>query len=120
MNWVRCVQDDGREVQLPPQERVAAVRPFWETLTQEQRVALLSIDLEELRGRAKDVAARQRRQAGARGWPPLSSSCAHDCPPFSSCARDPTPSSHSSCARDCLPLASSCARGCPSGFLLCA
>ena len=58
------VQDDGREMQLPPQERVAAVRPFWETLTQEQRVQLLSIDLDDLQARAKDVAARQRKQDG--------------------------------------------------------
>ena len=36
-------QDDGREVQLPPpQERVVAVRPFWETLTQVGGPPLLS------------------------------------------------------------------------------
>ena len=63
------VQEDGRELQLPPQERVAAVRPFWETLTQEQRVQLLSIDLQDLHARAKDVAARQRKQAGEEKTP---------------------------------------------------
>ncbi len=59
------LQEDGREVQLPPQERVAAVRPFWETLTQEERVELLSITVEDLRARSKDVVARMRRLAGA-------------------------------------------------------
>ena len=60
------LQDDGREVQLPPQERVAAVRPFWETLTQEDRVELLSITVEDLRARSKEVVARLRRQAGTQ------------------------------------------------------
>lgn len=60
------LQDDGREVLLPPQERVAAVRPFWETLTQEDRVELLSITIEDLRARSKEVLARLRRQAGAQ------------------------------------------------------
>jgi len=64
LNALSLVQEDGREVQLPPQERVAAVRPFWETLTQEQRVELLSISVDELRTRAKDVVARLRKQAG--------------------------------------------------------
>ena len=58
------LQEDGREVQLPPQERVAAVRPFWETLTQEDRVELLSITVEDLQARSKEVVARLRRQAG--------------------------------------------------------
>lgn len=64
LNALSLVQEDGREVHLPPQERVAAVRPFWETLTQEQRVELLSISVDELRTRAKDVVVRLRKQAG--------------------------------------------------------
>lgn len=32
---------------------------------QDERVALLSITLEDLRGRGKDIAARLRKQAGA-------------------------------------------------------
>ncbi|BDA41097.1 probable inactive ubiquitin carboxyl-terminal hydrolase 54 at C-terminar half [Coccomyxa sp. Obi] len=58
-------QEDGREILLPPQERVAAVRPFWETLTHEERVELLSITVDDLRARSKDVVARLRRQAAA-------------------------------------------------------
>lgn len=39
-----CAQDDGRDVQLPPpQERVVAVRPFWETLTQVGRQQLREV-----------------------------------------------------------------------------
>ena len=59
------VQEEPREAQLPPQERVQAVRPFWETLTQEQRVQLLSLSIEELRAKAADVTARLKRQSGA-------------------------------------------------------
>ena len=59
------VQEENREAQLPPQERVQAVRPFWETLTQEQRVQLLSLSIEELRAKAADVTARLKRQSGA-------------------------------------------------------
>ena len=59
------MQEDSREAQLPPQERVQAVRPFWETLTQEQRVQLLSLSIQELRAKAADVTARLKRQCGA-------------------------------------------------------
>lgn len=58
------MQEDPREAQLPPQERVQAVRPFWETLSQEQRVQLLSLSLEELRGKAADATVRLKRQSG--------------------------------------------------------
>lgn len=62
------MQEDGREILLPPQERVAAVRPFWETLTHEERVELLSITVDDLRTRSKDVVARLRRQAGEQHY----------------------------------------------------
>ena len=52
-----ALQEEVREAQLPPQERVQAVRPFWETLSQEQRVQLLSLGLEELRAKAAEVTA---------------------------------------------------------------
>ena len=58
------MQEESREAQLPPQERVQAVRPFWETLTQEQRVQLLSLSIEELRAKAADVTARLKRLSG--------------------------------------------------------
>lgn len=52
------------DVQGPPQERIAAAKPFWEGLTQEQRVEILTISIDDLRSRAKDVAERLRKQAG--------------------------------------------------------
>lgn len=61
---MQCTQEEPREAQLPPQERVQAVRPFWETLTQEQRVQLLSLSIDELRAKAAEVTARLRRQTG--------------------------------------------------------
>lgn len=61
---VKSMQEEPREAQLPPQERVQAVRPFWETLTQEQRVQLLSLSIDELRAKAADVTARLKRQSG--------------------------------------------------------
>lgn len=59
-------QDDSRqEVALPPQDRVLAVRPFWETVPQEERVTLLSLSLEELRVRAEELTQRQIKEHGA-------------------------------------------------------
>ena len=60
-------QDDSRQdVALPPQDRVLAVRPFWETVPQEERVTLLSLGLEELRERAEEITQRQLKEHGAR------------------------------------------------------
>ena len=61
-----AAQDEyGREIATPPQDRVAAVRPFWESMaSQELRVELLSATLPELQERAKEIAVRQRKQAG--------------------------------------------------------
>jgi len=39
-------------VQALPQERVAAVRPFWETETPDERTELLTLDVAALRERA--------------------------------------------------------------------
>ena len=61
-----AVQDDARqEVVLPPQDRVLAVRPFWETVAQEERVKLLSLSLEELRARAEELTQRALKEQGA-------------------------------------------------------
>ncbi|EFJ48600.1 hypothetical protein VOLCADRAFT_104654 [Volvox carteri f. nagariensis] len=51
--------------QQPPQERVALVRPLWETLDQEERVKLLSIGLDSVRARANQLAEAARQQAVA-------------------------------------------------------
>ena len=51
--------------QVPPQERVDAVRPFWESLSQEDRVAMLTIDVEGLREKARDLTEQARQQQGA-------------------------------------------------------
>lgn len=48
-----------------PQDRVLAVRPFWETVSQEERVKLLSVSLEELKARAQELMARALKEQGA-------------------------------------------------------
>lgn len=59
------LQDEWqRELQGPPQERISAVRPFWEALSQQERVDLLTLSLDELRPRAKEIADSRRKQAG--------------------------------------------------------
>jgi len=50
-----------------PQDRVLAVRPFWETVPQEERVQLLSVSLEELAARAQELRARALKEQGAPG-----------------------------------------------------
>ena len=65
------VQNDAvREVQLTPQERVDAVRSMWEALPQEERVKLLSVEVEALRSRAKQLTEAMRQQQGVlmHGW----------------------------------------------------
>ena len=52
---------------VAPQERVAAVRPFWETQGQEERQTLLTVSAEALTERANELAIRQRKQAGESG-----------------------------------------------------
>ena len=52
-----------------PQERVLNVKPRWETIPDEERVALLSVDLNDLRLRALDLADKAKKQAGQySGW----------------------------------------------------
>ena len=52
------------QLQLMPQERVQNVKPCWETVPDEERVELLSVDLSELRIRADDLAEKAKKQAG--------------------------------------------------------
>ena len=52
------------QLQLLPQERVQNVKPCWETIPDEQRVELLSVDLNELKLRADDLAEKAKKQAG--------------------------------------------------------
>jgi hypothetical protein len=50
---------------MAPQERIAQVQPYWETLSADARAALLSIDLSDLKAHAERQAARLRRQIEA-------------------------------------------------------
>ena len=52
------------QLQLLPQERVQNVKPCWETIPDEQRMELLSVDLTELKLRADDLAEKAKKQAG--------------------------------------------------------
>jgi hypothetical protein len=70
----RCQQGESlleEMAGLPPQERIASVRPFWESLSQGDREALLTVPLDELRAYAERVVRRLRLQAGARPHPAL-------------------------------------------------
>jgi hypothetical protein len=51
-------------LQLSPQERIQAVKPFWEALPQEERIQVLTLSLDNLKSRAKEIVDRQRKQAG--------------------------------------------------------
>lgn len=59
-------QELPREPQLTPQERADAARPLWEKLSQQERVALLTIGVDELRQRAKQTNAAVLQQQGRR------------------------------------------------------
>lgn len=52
------------QLQLLPQERVLNVKPSWAQTSNETRVDLLSISLEELRLKAIDLADKAQKQAG--------------------------------------------------------
>lgn len=69
LNVLLCLSQEHNKdlTQQSPQERVALVRPFWETLGQEEREKLLSIDIESVRARAKQLAEAARQQAGKMG-----------------------------------------------------
>ena len=58
------MQDDNNGQVL--QDRVAKVKPFWESASQETRLDLLSIPLCELKQRAAEVGARQRQERGGQ------------------------------------------------------
>ncbi len=55
---------DEQVNQVPPQERVAQVKPYWETLSHEDRVDLLTLDVDFLRQRAVEVTAKTQKQIG--------------------------------------------------------
>ena len=57
-------QGDVLKEQLPPQERVDAVRPLWESLSQKDRVAMLTIDVETLREKARELTDLAKQQGG--------------------------------------------------------
>ncbi len=58
-------QETAKEpTQQSPQDRVSLVRPLWETLAQDVRSELLTIDLDTVRARAKMLAEAARVQAG--------------------------------------------------------
>lgn len=66
--WVApplCVQAEVQPPQLTPQDRIDAVRPFWETQPQDERVKLLSVELQALRERARQQTEAARAAAGA-------------------------------------------------------
>ncbi len=54
------------EPQGLPQDRVAKVKPFWASVSQDDRLKLLSIPLSELKQRAAEVGARQRKELGGQ------------------------------------------------------
>ena len=56
---------------MQTEDRVAKVKPFWRSLSQERRLDLLSIPLNDLKERAAEVGARQRRERGGQGCPQL-------------------------------------------------
>lgn len=60
--------DPSKDLQLQvlPQERIQTVKLYWETVPDKQRVNLLSIDLNELKLRADDLAEKVTKQAGRR------------------------------------------------------
>jgi hypothetical protein len=53
------------ELQVLPQERVMAVRPFWERVQPEDRPELLTLDVADLRARAAVLTERYQKLAGA-------------------------------------------------------
>lgn len=63
------VQKDDKQdaaAMLNPAERVSAVRPMWEQRQHDDRVQLLTVDVETLRQQAKTVAEKQRANAGGQ------------------------------------------------------
>lgn len=62
-----------------PQERVAAVRLFWEAASPEQRCELLTLDVGQLRVRAAGLTAHHHRQAGAWRSTSIPKRCTNRC-----------------------------------------
>jgi len=46
------------------QERVAAIKPFWEKQGAEERVKILTVSVADLRKRAAELVEKQRKQTG--------------------------------------------------------
>ena len=49
---------------MSPEERIAAVKPYWQQLTQEQRAYALTVDFATLRQQAEQLTERARAKAG--------------------------------------------------------
>ena len=60
------LQYDIVEPQGLPWDRVAKVKPFWESVPQQERLDLLSIPLNELKQRAAEMGANQRKKQGGQ------------------------------------------------------
>ncbi|GAX74273.1 hypothetical protein CEUSTIGMA_g1722.t1 [Chlamydomonas eustigma] len=58
-------QDLFKEQLLTPQERVDTVRPLWESLSQQERIANLSVDVDSLRQRACQITELTKQQQAA-------------------------------------------------------
>lgn len=64
-------QGDALKEQLPPQERVDGVRSLWESLSQKDRVDMLTIDVDALRDKARDVTELAKQQGGLQEVSPM-------------------------------------------------
>ena len=49
---------------ISPEEQIAAVTPYWQQLTEQQRVLVLTVDLATLRQRARQLSEHPQLQAG--------------------------------------------------------
>lgn len=69
---ILLLQDDSqKDMLIPMQERVAAVKPYWETLSQAARSKILTVSVTDLKLKAAELAERQRKQAGMLPRKPL-------------------------------------------------
>lgn len=55
---------DQPTIQMPVKEKIAQVRPYWKTLSHEQRAEALTLDLASLHQRAAEVATISQEQLG--------------------------------------------------------
>lgn len=59
VTWCVSAQTDEPLAQNP-YDRVAFIRPFWESLSQEERVSLLTVSLDDVRQRAAEHAKKAK------------------------------------------------------------